>query len=91
MKLHHAAMLALVGWYLMLPATAPQSGAANASPSPSIWNSYKTREACEQERASLVNATVVGAPMKPAVCLPSTNDQRAKAIKTPAKLFLQSL
>ena len=79
MKVRHAAMLALVGWYLMLPATAPQSGAANASPSPSIWDSYKTREACEQERAILVNDPVIGERMRAGICLPSTNDPRLKS------------
>jgi hypothetical protein len=74
MKPRHAAALVLVGWYLMVPATASKSGTAEAGPAPSIWGSYKTREACEQDRQSLVDDPVVGERMKAAKCLPSTSD-----------------
>ena len=60
MKPRHAAALVLVVWYLMVPATASKSGTAEAGPAPSIWGSYKTREACEQDRQSLVDDPVVG-------------------------------
>ena len=78
MKLRNAAVLAIAGWYLMLPATAPQSGSANADPYPiaSIWGSYKTREQCELERQNLITDPVVGARMEAAKCLPSDNNQQ---------------
>ena len=71
MRLRHCAALALLGWYLLLPTTPPQSGEANAAPSPtaSIWNTYKTREACEQDRLLYLNDPVIGPRMKAAQCV----------------------
>ena len=74
MKPCHAAALALVVWSLTVPATASKSGTVEAGPAPSIWGSYKTREACELERQSLVDDPVVGERMKAAKCLPPTSD-----------------
>jgi len=70
-KLTHAVALGLLGWYLMVPTSAPTSGEANAAPSPtaSIWDTYKTLEACEAERQSLQDDPVVGSRMLAARCL----------------------
>jgi len=75
MKLHHAAIL-VMGWYLLVPTSAPTSGEANAAPSPtaSIWNTYKSRAACEAERRSLIDDPVIGERMAAAKCL-QTKDQ----------------
>jgi hypothetical protein len=71
MRSQYLSALAVLTWYLVLPTTAPQSGDANAAPSPtiSIWNTYKTREACEQDRLLYVDDPVIGARMKVAQCV----------------------
>jgi hypothetical protein len=71
MRLHQLSVLALLGWFLMLPTTPPQSGDANAAPSPtvSIWNTYKTREACEQDRQLYLDDPVIGPRMHAARCV----------------------
>ena len=73
MKLTHAVTLGLLGWYLMVPTSAPTSGEANAAPSPtaSLWDSYKTLDACEAERRSLQDDPVVGPRMAAAQCIQS--------------------
>jgi hypothetical protein len=78
-NVRHTAALALVGWYLMVPAAASKYGDANASPTPSIWDSYKTRDDCQKERESLLNDPVIGPRMKDAHCLPGTDDPRANS------------
>jgi hypothetical protein len=74
MRLNHFPVLALLGWLLMLPTTPPHSGDANAAPSPtvSIWNTFKTREACEQERRLYLDDPVIGPRMQAATCVSST-------------------
>jgi hypothetical protein len=76
MKFRNAAALALIGWYLLLPASAPESGTANAGPLPtaSVWGLYKTSDACEQERRSLFDDPVVGPRMKAAKCVRASDD-----------------
>ena len=71
-KLTHAIALGLMGWYLMVPTSAPTSGEANAAPSPttaSIWDTYKTLEACEADRHSLQDDPVIGPRMSAARCI----------------------
>jgi hypothetical protein len=70
-KFTHAAALGLMSWYLMVPNSAPTSGEANAAPSPtaSVWDTYKTLEACEADRRSLQDDPVVGGRMSVARCL----------------------
>ena len=88
MMFRHVAALALVGWYIMLPATTSTPGTANASPAPSvsIWGNYKTREECEQDRHSMLNDPVLGERMKEAQCAQSPADQRR-----PSQCRLQTL
>ena len=86
MRFRHVAALALVGWYIMLPATTSTPGTANASPAPSvsIWGYYKTREECEQDRHSMLNDPVLGERMKEAKCAQSPADQKTPlAMPTP--------
>ena len=80
LKLHQAAMLVLAGWYLMVPSTAPTSGEANAAPSPTtfIWNTYKSREACETDRQSLSDDPVVGSRMTAAKCVQMSTDSHSQ-------------
>jgi len=76
MKFPSAAALALVGWYLMLPAQPVERGAANAAPSPeavSTFAVYKTQRECEENRRQLLDDPVVGARMADAKCI-NTND-----------------
>ena len=75
-------MLVLAGWCLMVPTSAPTSGEANAAPSPtmSIWNTYKSREACESDRQSLIDDPVVGPRMTAAQCVEtSTKDSQSQS------------
>jgi hypothetical protein len=78
MKPRHAAALALVGWYLMLPLQAPdEEGTANAAPSPagsSTFAVYRSHQDCEAERLQLLDDPVVGERMKSAQCWPTTNE-----------------
>jgi hypothetical protein len=82
MKPRHAAALALVGWYLMLPAQAPdETGTAIAAPSPvagATFAVYKSQQDCETERRGLLDDPVVGEKMKSAECLPTPDDPRLK-------------
>ena len=73
MTLLHFSGLALLAWLLILPTTAPHSGDANAAPSPtvSIWNTFRSREACEQERRLYLDDPVIGARMQAATCVSS--------------------
>jgi hypothetical protein len=73
MRLNHFSALALLGWLLLLPTTPPHSGDANAAPSPtvSIWNTFTTREACEQERRLYLDDPVIGPRMQGATCVSS--------------------
>jgi hypothetical protein len=77
MKSRHAAALAIVGWYLMLPMQAPdEQGTAIAAPSPvasSTFAVYKSQQDCEAERLQLLDDPVVGERMKSAKCLQTTN------------------
>jgi len=70
MKLDAVALI-LAGWALMLPAYVPQAGDAGAAVSPpvAVWDTYKTREACEQGRRSLEDDPVIGSRMKLATCV----------------------
>ena len=55
MKLCHAAALALVGWYLMLPPVRPD-GSANADAPLSKWktsNTYDTPDECKKVLSGL--------------------------------------
>ncbi len=82
MKLRHAAALALMGWQLMIPTSAPQSGAANAESTPvvSIWGTYTSQQQCVQEQARFADDPVVGARMKAAKCVPAPkNDSRTQS------------
>jgi hypothetical protein len=72
MKLCQAAAVALVGWYLMLPAQPVERGTANAAPSPeaaSTFAVYKTQRECEEERRHLLHDPVIGERMADAKCL----------------------
>ena len=71
MRFAHATAVGLLSWYLMVPTSAPTSGEANAAPAPtaSIWDSYKTLEACEADRRSLQDDPVIGPQMSAAQCL----------------------
>jgi hypothetical protein len=75
MKPRHAVALALVGWYLMPPAQAPdETGTAIAAPSPVAGATsavYKSQQDCETERHQLLEDPVVGERMKSAMCLPT--------------------
>jgi hypothetical protein len=73
MKLAHAAALALMGWQLIIPTSAPQPGAANAESTPvvSIWGTYSTEQQCVQEQARFADDPVVGPRMKAGKCVPS--------------------
>lgn len=52
MKLSHAAALALVGWYLMLPPVSSDGRIQKDAPLSDwyIFSSFDTKEACEKER-----------------------------------------
>ena len=82
MKPRHAVALALVGWYLMPPAQAPdETGTAIAAPSPVAGATsavYKSQQDCETERRGLLDDPVVGEKMKSAECLPTPDDPRLK-------------
>jgi hypothetical protein len=82
MKSRHAAAVALVSWYLMLPLQAPdEQGTADAAPSPaasSTFGVYKSQQDCETERRQLLDDPVVGEKMKSAECLPMPDDPRLK-------------
>jgi hypothetical protein len=67
----------------MLPATTSTPGTANASPVPSFstWGLYNTREACEQDRQSMLSDPVLGVRIKEAKCAQAPVDQ-----KTPLSL-----
>ena len=78
MRFRHVAAFAIVGWYIMLPATTSTPGSANASPVPSFstWGLYATREACEQDRQSMLTDPVLGERMKEAKCAQAATDQQ---------------
>jgi len=78
MRFRHVAAFAMVGWYIMLPATISTPGLANASPvqSFSTWGLYNTREACEQDRQSMLSDPVLGERMKEAKCAQAPTDQK---------------
>ena len=79
MKPRHAAALALVGWYLMLPAHPVERGSANAAPSPeaaSTFAVYKTQRECEEERRQFLDDPVIGERMADAKCLNTDDDPR---------------
>ena len=81
MKFPSAAALALVGWYLMLPAQPVERGAANAAPSPeavSTFAVYKTQRECEENRRQLLEDPVLGERMVDAKCVITTDDPRLK-------------
>jgi hypothetical protein len=82
-KLKDAAALILAGWALMLPAAVPQPGDAEAAPSPSVsvWNSYPSRSACEQDRQTLLDDPVIGSRMKLATCVPEGNNDTPSKTK----------
>lgn len=78
----HAAVVVLVGWYLMLPAQPVERGTANASPSPeaaSTFAVYKTQRECEEERRALLDDPVVGEGMADAKCLNADDDPHLKS------------
>ena len=82
MKPPHAAALALVGWYLMLPAQPAERGTANAAPSPeaaSTFAVYKTQRECEQERRQLLDDPVVGEKMAGTRCVNADDDSHPKS------------
>ena len=82
MKLGRAAAIALTGWQLIIPTSAPQSGAANAESTPavSVWGSYSTQQQCEQEQARFADDPVVGPRMKAGKCVHSPkNDSRIQS------------
>jgi hypothetical protein len=81
MKLHHAIALAVLGWYLMLPAQPDDRGVADAAPSTPAaamtFAVYQTQQACEEDHRQQLNDPVIGERMAAAKCLP-TNDEPKK-------------
>jgi hypothetical protein len=65
MKPRHAAALALVGWYLLLPPVLPHSGPAGLVPSKQLvdlrapivmweqWRAFDSASACEKEKTRM--------------------------------------
>ncbi len=57
MNLRHAAALALVGWYLMVPPEPPPDGMSDPSTPLSRWHtigSFDCAQACERIRAAAI-------------------------------------
>ena len=81
MNLRHAISLAVLGWYLMLPAQPEEHGVADAAPSTPAaamtFAVYRTRQAREDDRRQQLNDPVIGERMAEAKCLP-TNDDSGK-------------
>ncbi len=76
MKICHAAALALVTWYLMLPTDAPTPGAANAATTPiaSVFGTYTNQDDCTKDRERFENDPVIGPRMRAAQCIQSNAD-----------------
>lgn len=64
-------MLGLMVWYLVLPATAENSGARHSEPMNVLLGSYNSRAECESELQSLRKDPAVASKVKAAKCLPS--------------------
>jgi hypothetical protein len=69
MKPRHAAALAIVGWYLMVPSVLPHAGPAADVPAKDLvdldapigqwtqWESFDSALACQNGRQKLINTT----------------------------------
>ena len=72
MRAYQAGILCLMVWYLILPATAENSGARYTEPMNVLLGSYNSRAECERELQSLRKDPAVASKVKAAKCLPST-------------------
>ena len=65
----HTTALAMVVWYLTVPVHLPETRAiARELASATVFNTYRTREACEQDRRRLSNDPDIGDRMRVAEC-----------------------
>lgn len=64
----HTTALAMVVWYLIVPSHLSQIKAANGDAATFVFNTYRTRDACEQDRWRLSADLDLGDGMRAARC-----------------------
>ena len=75
--MEHTTALAIVIWYLIVPSH-PQTSATGQSGSAFVFDTYSTRDTCEQEQRRLSDDPDIGDKMRIAKCseiAPSSNRQ----------------
>jgi hypothetical protein len=67
------AVLLLVDWNLIAPTQAPKAGSTKATvvPTTGVWHTYKTKQACEEDRDFLRHDPLFGSVMTSAHCIPA--------------------
>jgi hypothetical protein len=67
------AVLLLVDWNLIAPTQAPTAGSTKATivPTTGVWHTYKTKQACEEDRDFLRHDPLFGSVMTSAQCIPA--------------------
>jgi hypothetical protein len=67
------AVLLLVDWNLIAPTQAPTAGSTKATiaPTTGVWHTYKSKQACEQDRDFLRHDPLFGSVMTSAQCIPT--------------------
>ena len=67
--MEHITAFAMVVWYLTVPVHLPGTRTVTGElASASVFNTYRTREACELDRSRLLNDPDIGERMRVAKC-----------------------